>query len=81
MSSPKTGLGTNDGNRSANVSVPKDKKNAPAAGSPIQKQKRIQEKLIRLDDLIPKGKVSGGRQLLFGATDINQTTNRTRKGK
>jgi hypothetical protein len=61
------------------VSTPKDKKHASAGGSPIQKQKRKKEKLIRLDDLIPKGNVSGGRQLLFGATDINQTTNRQRK--
>ncbi len=44
----------------------------------IPKQKRMKEKLIRLDDLIPKGNVAGGRQLLFGATDINQTTNRKR---
>ena len=50
------------------MSTAKDKKNAPAAGSP--KQKRRKEKLIQLDDLIPKGNVSGGRQLLFGATDI-----------
>jgi hypothetical protein len=61
------------------VSVPKDKKNAPADGSPILKQKRNQEKLIRLDDLIPKGNVSGGRQLLFGATDINHTKTKQRK--
>jgi hypothetical protein len=63
------------------TSSPKDKKNAPAGESPIHKQKRKKEKLIRLDDLIPKGKVSGGRQFLFGATDINQTTNRTRRDK
>jgi len=51
------------------VSTPKDKKNTPTGGSP--KQKRKKEKLIQLDDLIPKGDVKGGgRQLLFGATDI-----------
>jgi hypothetical protein len=61
------------------VSTPKDKKHAPADESPVQKQKRKKEKLIRLDDLIPKGNVSGGRQLLFGASDINQATNRQRK--
>jgi hypothetical protein len=61
------------------VSAPKDKKN-PSAGEPaIQKQKRTKEKLIRLDDLIPKGNVSGGRRLLFGATDINQTKNKTKE--
>jgi hypothetical protein len=61
------------------VSSPKDKKNAPAGGSSIHRQKHKKEKLIRLDDLIPKGNVSGGRQLLFGATDINQTNNKTRR--
>jgi hypothetical protein len=61
------------------VSTPKDKKN-PSAGEPaLQKQPRKKEKLIRLDDLISKGNVSGGRQLLFGATDINQTTNKTKE--
>ncbi|MEO7167751.1 MAG: hypothetical protein ABI787_10090 [Spartobacteria bacterium] len=62
------------------MSTPKDKKNTPAGGSP--RQTRSKEKLIKLDDLIPKGNVSGGRQLLFGATDINQTTttkNKTRR--
>jgi hypothetical protein len=57
------------------VSTPKDKDPAPAGGSPMQKQSNKKEKLIRLDDLIPKKNVSGGRQLLFGATEINQTTN------
>ena len=52
------------------MNTPKDKKNTPAGGSP--KQKRKKEKLIRLDDLIPKGNVSGGgRQLPFGAAEIN----------
>ncbi|MGH8093801.1 MAG: hypothetical protein ACREIF_10050 [Chthoniobacterales bacterium] len=63
------------------MSAPRDKKHAPADGSPIHQQKRKKEKLIRLDDLIPKGNVSGGRQLLFGATDINQTTNQPRREK
>jgi hypothetical protein len=31
--------------------------------------------MIRLDDLIPKKNVLGGRQLLFGASDITQATN------
>ena len=52
------------------MSTAKDKKNTPAVGSP--KLKRRKEKLIQLDDLIPKGNVSGGRQLLFGATDIKR---------
>jgi hypothetical protein len=61
------------------VSTPRDKKHAPAGESPVPKRSRKQEKLIRLDDLIPKGNVSGGRQLLFGATDINQTTNQRKR--
>jgi len=52
----------------------KDKKHAPA-GEGHQRPKRRKEKLIRLDDLIPKGNVVGGRQLLFGATDTTQTNN------
>jgi hypothetical protein len=47
------------------VSTPINKENAPAG-----------ESAIRLDDLIPKENVvGGGRQLLFGATDITQTGN------
>ena len=39
----------------AKVSAPKNKKNAPAAGeSGNQRPKRRKDKLIRLDDLIPK---------------------------
>ena len=51
----------------------------PLVNPPFTKRSRKQEKLIRLDDLIPKGNVSGGRQLLFGATDINQTTNQRKR--
>jgi hypothetical protein len=51
------------------VSAPKSKKNAPAEESGSQRQKRTKEKLIRLDDLIPKEDVKGGRHLPFGATD------------
>jgi hypothetical protein len=54
------------------VSVPKDKKNAPAGESGNQRPKRKREKAIRLDDLIPKQDVTGG-QLLFGASDTIQT--------
>lgn len=59
------------------MSVPKDKKTATA--SEIQKPKRKKEKLIRLDDLIPKGNVMGGRQLLFGATDTQQPTQKDKE--
>ena len=64
------------------MSTPKDKKQQPSNESQTQKRARSKEKLIKLDDLIPKGNVSGGRQLLFGATDTNQTTtnnNKTRR--
>jgi hypothetical protein len=33
------------------------------------------DKLIRLDDLIPKQDVTGGHHLLFGVTDTTQSTN------
>jgi hypothetical protein len=58
------------------VNTPRDKKNAPAGESHHQRPKRRKDKLIRLDDLIPKGNVvGGGRQLIFGAIDTTQTTN------
>ena len=64
------------------VSAPKNKKNAPAAGeSENQRPKRSKAKLIRLDDLIPKQDVKGGQHLLFGETDITQSTNNPTKGK
>jgi hypothetical protein len=58
--------------KTANVSAPRDKKNAPAGELGNQRPKRRKEKVIRLDDLIPKKDVTGG-QLLFGATDTIQT--------
>ncbi|MGI8436615.1 MAG: hypothetical protein ACR2NX_06875 [Chthoniobacterales bacterium] len=57
------------------MSSPKDKKPAKTDESKTQKSRRAKEKLIRLDDLIPKGNVTGGRQLLFGATDTQQPNN------
>jgi hypothetical protein len=57
------------------VSAPKENKNVSAGESGIRKHKHKKAKLIRLDDLIPKGNVhGGGGQLLFGATDTQQTT-------
>lgn len=61
------------------MSAPKDKKDVPAGESGIRKQKRKKEKLIRLDDLIPKENIVGGRQYLFGVTDINQTTTKQKE--
>jgi hypothetical protein len=65
--------------RERKVSAPKDKRDALAKEAKAQRQKRMKEKLIRLDDLIPKGNVKGGRQLLFGVTDPTQTTNTGKK--
>jgi hypothetical protein len=55
------------------VSTPKNKKHAPAGESKTQRPKHKKEKLIRLDDLIPKQNVVGGRRLLFGETTNNPT--------
>jgi len=60
------------------VSAPSNKKNAPAGESGNQRPKRRKEKLIRLDDLIPKQDVVGGHQLLFGVNDT-QETNQNKK--
>jgi len=60
------------------VSAPKNKKYAPAEESENQRPKRRKDKLIRLDDLIPKQDVKGGHQVLFGVTDTDttETTNK-----
>jgi hypothetical protein len=64
------------------VSAPKNKEKAPAAGeSGNQRPKRSKDKLIRLNDLIPKQDVTGGHQLPFGATDTTQSTNNPTKDK
>jgi len=63
-------------NSRSKVNTPKDKKNAPAGEGYHQRPKRRKEKLIRLDDLIPKGNVvGGGQKLIFGASDTTLTTN------
>ena len=66
----------------AKVSAPKNKEKAPAAGeSGNQRPKRRKDKLIRLNDLIPKQDVKGGQRLLFGVTDKTQSTNDPAKDK
>jgi len=60
------------------VGTPKNKKNVGVGNPRTQTTKRKKEKLIRLDDLIPK-QVTGGRQLLFGVTDTTQTTRARRR--
>ena len=62
------------------MSAPKNKKNAPAGESGNQRPKRRKDKLIRLDDLIPKQDVMGGHHVLFGVTDTDtQQTNQNKK--
>ncbi len=61
------------------MSASKQKKGAQAGDPKHQKQERQKEKLIRLDDLIPKQNVRGGRQLFFGATDTQQPTHNTKE--
>ena len=61
------------------MSAPKDKKDALPKDAKAQRQKRVKEKLIRLDDLIPKRDVKGGRRLLFGVTDPNQIADTGKK--
>jgi hypothetical protein len=61
------------------VRTPRNKKNAPAGESGNERPKRRKDKLIRLDDLIPKQDVTGGHQLPFGATDTTQTTTQNKK--
>jgi len=41
--------------------------------------KRKKQKLIRLDDLIPKQNVAGGRRLLFGVTSTTEIARRRSK--
>ena len=57
------------------MNTPKNKKNATATESGINRRKRTRDKLIRLDDLIPEKDVKGGRQLPFGVTDTAQRPN------
>lgn len=61
------------------MSASKEKKGAQAGDPKNQKQERQKKKLIRLDDLIPKQNVSGGRQLFFGASDTQQQTQNKKK--
>jgi len=59
------------------VGTPKNKKNVDTSDARGQRAKRKREKLIRLDDLIPKENITGGRQLFFGVT----ATTQPKKGK
>jgi hypothetical protein len=61
------------------VNASNESQDAQADDPSDQKPERADDKLIRLDDLIPKGTVKGGRQLLFGATDTSEETHKPRK--
>jgi hypothetical protein len=56
------------------VSASKQNKGAQAGDNKNQKPGGKKEKLIRLDDLIPKQNVRGGRQFYFG-TSNTETNN------
>jgi len=53
------------------VSAPKNKKQAKATESTSHRPKHGKQKLIRLDE----PNVTGGRKLLFGVADAENTTN------
>lgn len=61
------------------MSASKQNKGARAGDSKNQKQEHEKPKLIRLDDLIPKQNVKGGRRLVFGATDTQPTTHKPKE--
>ena len=75
-------LGTDTDNRDSQSECTEEQGTAPAAGeSGNQRPKRRKDKLIRLNDLIPKQDVTGGHRLLFGVTDKTQSTNNPTKDK
>ena len=56
------------------MSASKKEKGAQAGDEQTRKQEETKDKLIRLDDLIPKQNVRGGRQYIFG-TSNTETNN------
>lgn len=46
-----------------------------------RKPARMKDKMIRLDDLIPKQSVQGGGKVFFGATDPRQQQTQKQKEK
>ncbi len=56
------------------MSASKQKKDAQAGDQTDRKLVLPKDKMIRLDDLIPKQNVRGGGKLFFGAADTQQPT-------
>jgi hypothetical protein len=63
----------------AMVKPSKDKKLNPAVESAKEKQVLPGTKMIRLDDLIPKQDVKGGRRVFFGGKNLKSTDSKPRK--
>ena len=61
------------------MSASKQKKGAQAGDAKSQKQESPNEKLIRLDDLIPKKNVRGGRQFFLGASTTETNNPKTKE--
>ncbi|MFL6539758.1 MAG: hypothetical protein ACJ8HU_03265 [Chthoniobacterales bacterium] len=61
------------------MSASNENRGARANDSKDQQQENTKDKLIRLDDLIPKQSVSGGRQFVFGETDTELPTQNTKE--
>lgn len=56
-----------------------ENENCDARSASNKKSRRKEAKLIRLDDLIPKQDVKGGRQLFFGANRATHNINNPTK--
>lgn len=61
------------------VKPPKDKKLNPAGEPANEKQIPPGKKMIRLEDLIPKQDVKGGKQMFFGGKNPKSTDNKPKK--
>jgi hypothetical protein len=75
ISAPLFRLGTPRDHRSGKVSASKQNKGAQAGDAKNQKPGAKKEKLIRLDDLIPKQNVRGGRQIYYFGSSNTETNN------
>jgi hypothetical protein len=70
-------VGTDVDNKKAKSEFTEEQKMRPPESQRDQRPNRRKEKLICLDDLIRKTRyIEGGHQLLFGAADTTETTNK-----